>query len=192
MLTVLSATITVLAIAGPPQAPQTTTSTRTAAADPAKAQKAFAVIAKVLQHPRCRNCHPDGDRPLLGDPPVEHRMNVQRRLPEVCMACSTCHTTTNTPGAHKPPGAPHWGLAPREQVFVGKTAAQLCAAIKNPATNGGRSLEQLHHHLTEDALVLWGWAPGDGREPVSVPRAEFARSVREWIDAGASCPEENK
>jgi hypothetical protein len=160
--------------------------------DPAKARAAFAVIAKVLQHPRCRNCHPDGDRPLLGDPPVVHRMNVQRRLEEVGMRCATCHQKANVPGPHRPPGAPHWGLAPREQVFEGRTAAQLCEALKNPATNGDRTLEQIHAHLTEDALVRWGWAPGEGREPVSVPQPEFARAVREWIDAGAHCPEEKR
>lgn len=152
----------------------------------------FAVIARVLQHPRCRNCHPDGDRPLLGDPPVVHRMNVQRRLPEVGMACSSCHQQTNTPGAHKPPGAPNWNLAPREQVFEGKNAAQLCRALKDPAKNGGRSLEALEHHLTEDALVKWGWAPGDGREPVPIPHAEFVRVVHAWIAGGAACPEETR
>src|SRR5262249_27795022 len=147
---------------------------------PPASRAAFELVARVLQHPRCRNCHPDGDRPLLGDPAKLHRMNVQRRLTEVGMACTSCHQTQNTPGAHKPPGAPHWGLAPRNQIFQGRTAKQLCEALKNPETNGNRSLEDIYKHLTEDPLVAWAWAPGDGRDPVPTPRAELAAAARKW------------
>ncbi len=66
--------------------------------------------------------------------------------------------------------------------------AELCEQVRNPATNGNRDLEALRHHLTKDALVLWGWNPGDGREPVSTPFPLFEHAVAEWIDNGASCP----
>lgn len=166
------------------------TSTSSVAQTQARSLAAFSTVYDVLQDPRCRNCHPDGDRPLHGDPPVPHKMNVQRRLVEVGMACATCHQTKNTPGRNKPPGAPHWGLAPREQVFVGRTEAQLCEQLKNPATNGNKTLAALKHHLIEDPLVLWGWNPGEGREPVRVPQPIFALAVDEWIDNGAHCPKE--
>jgi hypothetical protein len=37
-------------------------------------------------------------------------------------------------------------------------------------------------------LVLWGWAPSDGRAPVPVAQEEFLAKVREWADKGAACP----
>jgi hypothetical protein len=119
-------------------------------------------------------------------------MNVQRRLDEVGMACSSCHQASNTPGPHRPPGAPRWGLAPREQVFEGKTPRQLCEALKSPDSNGHRTLEAIQHHLLDDPLVQWAWAPGEGREPVPVPRAEFASAVRIWIESGGLCPEDGQ
>src|SRR5689334_5870618 len=73
----------------------------------------FAVIQKVLQHPRCQNCHIPGDAPLQFDEGRTHAQFVQRG-PEgkgaPGLTCSTCHSTKNLPasyGAHVPPGAPN-------------------------------------------------------------------------------------
>ncbi len=154
----------------------------------AQSLAAFEVVAKVLKHPRCRNCHPQGDRPLQGDPPRPHRMNIQRRLAQVGMACGTCHQQKNSPGLHRPPGAPHWQLAPKEQIFEGRSTAELCRQLRAPETNGQRSLDDLLHHLTKDPLVLWGWAPGQGRKPVPVSQKKFAAAVKAWIEHGAHCP----
>ena len=104
------------------------------------------------------------------------------------MACATCHQTANLQGEKRPPGAPNWHLAPRVMVFEGRSPGQLCEQLKNPATNGGKTLEQIHHHVAEDALVKWGWSPGEGRSTPRVSHADFAAAVRTWIDAGAHCP----
>src|SRR5438128_8514637 len=79
---------------------------------------AFATVQKVLQHPRCQNCHIPGDAPLQFDAGLPHAMAVARGpdghgargLP-----CATCHGESNPPasyGPNAPPGAPHWGLPP--------------------------------------------------------------------------------
>ena len=129
----------------------------------------FTELGKVLTHPRCVNCHPAGDRPhqanegRLHQPPVARGADG-RGLP--AMRCSVCHQNANfDPG--RVPGHPDWHLAPREMAWEGKTVPQICAQIKDPARNGGRKPEDLIHHIGEDTLVGWAWAPGYGRARLS-------------------------
>ena len=74
-------------------------------------------------------------------------------------------------------------------VFEGRTPAQLCRQMKDPAQNGGKDLAAILHHLEKDELVGWGWNPGEGRTPVPVPRAELVAAFRAWMDGGAVCPD---
>jgi hypothetical protein len=157
---------------------------------------AFDTVTAVLQHPRCQNCHIPGDAPLQLDEGIVHSQDVVRGplgtgVPG--LRCQTCHGTSNPPasyGAHMPPGAPSWHLpsARQKMVFIGLSKADLCATIKDPARNGNRSLAALLAHVSRDKLVLWGWDPGVGRAPVSVPHDVFVASVKTWIDGGAPCP----
>jgi hypothetical protein len=48
----------------------------------------------------------------------------------------------------------------------------------------------LLEHVDKDPLVLWGWAPGEGRAPVSVPHEEFVRAFKAWVDGGCKAPGE--
>jgi len=73
-------------------------------------------------------------------------------------------------------------------VFIGLSSVELCKRLKDPKENHGMSLEALLRHVRDDKLVLWGWSPGVGRAPVSVPHDEFVAKFKEWIDAGAPCP----
>ncbi|HVT59606.1 MAG TPA: hypothetical protein VHR45_14535 [Thermoanaerobaculia bacterium] len=157
---------------------------------------AFATVQAVLQHPRCQNCHIPGDAPLQFDAGITHAQYVQRG-PDgkgaPGLPCAACHAASNPPasyGPHMPPGAPNWQLPPpaRKMVFIGLAPADLCAAIKDPKRNGGRDLAALREHLSHDKLVLWGWNPGVGRAPVSVPHADLVAAVKSWIDGGAPCP----
>src|SRR6185295_18775070 len=82
--------------------------------DRTAALAAFDTVQKVLQHPRCQNCHIPGDAPLQFDDGRVHAQNVKRG-PDgkgaVGLPCATCHAETNPPasyGAHMPPGAPNW------------------------------------------------------------------------------------
>lgn len=183
-LAVLSLALTVPAVAAP-----TTPGT-------SRGLKAFETIRKVFQHPRCQNCHIPGDAPLQFDEGRPHGQNVVRG-PEgkghAALQCATCHGAANPPaayGAHVPPGAPNWHLPPPEHkmVFIGLKAPELCALIKDPKATNGKDLPAMLEHVTNDKLVLWGWDPGVGRNPVDVPHAEFVAAFREWIDKGAHCP----
>lgn len=150
----------------------------------------FLTIHRVLTSPRCMNCHPKGDAPLQGDDSHPHAMNIKRGLEEVGLTCQTCHQERPVVVPHGPPGAPHWHLPPQEtpMVFEGLGPAALCEQLKDPARNGQRSLDDLLHHVEEDALVLWGWNPGPGRTPVPVPHAEVVAAFRAWRDLAGSCP----
>lgn len=158
---------------------------------------AFDTVQTVLQHPRCQNCHIPGDAPLQFDAGLAHAQNVKRG-PEgkgvAGLPCSACHAAANPPasyGANMPPGAPNWHLPPPDQkmVFIGLSKGDLCATIKDPKRNGGKDFAALLEHASHDKLVLWGWAPGVGRKPVSVPHDAFVASFKTWIDGGAPCPE---
>lgn len=160
------------------------------------AVNAFATVQTVLQHPRCQNCHIPGNAPLQFDDGTEHSMNVQRGpsgngVPG--LPCSACHGTSNLPasyGEHMPPGAPTWRLPPPDQkmVFIGLSPAELCATVKDPKRTGGKDLAAMLEHVSHDKLVLWGWDPGVGRAPVSVPHDAFVAAFKTWIDGGAPCP----
>jgi hypothetical protein len=147
---------------------------------------AFDTIQTVLQHPRCQNCHIPGDAPLQFDAGLVHAQNVKRG-PDghgaPGLPCSAC-------GAHMPPGAPKWALPPpeRKMVFINLPGSELCANLKDTKRNGGKDLAALLEHVDHDKLVLWGWDPGVGRAPVSVPHDQFVAAFKTWVDAGAPCP----
>jgi hypothetical protein len=162
----------------------------------ARGLDAFAVVQKVLQHPRCQNCHIPGDAPLQFDAGTPHQMNV-RRGPDghgsPGLACTTCHDAKNPPdsyGLRVPPGAPDWHLPPpsHKMIFINLSPAELCATIKDPVKTKGKDLAAMLKHIEEDKLVLWGWNPGPGRAPVDTPHAEFVAAFKTWMDAGAPCP----
>jgi mono/diheme cytochrome c family protein len=163
---------------------------------PAEAAQAFATVQKVLQHPRCQNCHIPGDAPLQFDEGRTHAQNVKRGADGKGVAgmnCATCHTAANAPAAYgdvAPPGAPNWHLPPEKtkMVFKDLSGAELCGVLKNKASNGNRDLAALVEHVSHDKLVLWGWAPGGRRAPVPVSHADFVAQFKIWVAAGAPCP----
>jgi len=172
-------------------APQTDAA---AAQRTAESKAAFLEVYKVLMHPRCLNCHPAGDRPLQGDDSHVHAQNVQRGSDgggKFALKCKNCHQDTNLDGPGLPPGNPTWHLPKPEMplVFEGLTAAELATQLKDPKKNGGKTLEQLFHHVDEDKLVLWGWNPGEGRTTPPLSHAEFSKKFREWLDKGAAIPD---
>jgi hypothetical protein len=150
----------------------------------------FGEIGKVLTSPRCVNCHPAGDRPRQGDMKRMHQPPVERGKDGfglASMRCQICHQSSNfEPG--RVPGHPEWHLAPREMAWEGKTLGEICTQIKDRERNGGRSLEELAHHIGQDTLVGWAWAPGFGRAPAPGSQAEAGALVEAWIRTGAVCP----
>jgi hypothetical protein len=149
-------------------------------------------MSRVLSHPRCVNCHPDGDVPHQGDALQLHDPPVQRGPADrgvVGMECASCHQDRNQ-ALVRVPGAPEWHLAPIEMAWVGKSAAYVCAQMKDPARNGGKSLAQIVEHNAHDELVAWGWSPGADREPAPGTQEQFGALTAAWVDTGAECPEE--
>lgn len=157
----------------------------------ARAVALFKEAGKVIQHPRCVNCHPASNRPSQGETSHPHQPLVVRGedgMGAIGMRCTTCHGQANfDPG--KVPGHPQWHLAPIEMAWLGKSLGEICEQIKDPARNGGKSMDELVHHMAEDSLVGWGWTPGKGREPAPGTQKEFGDLIKAWAEAGATCPE---
>ena len=118
----------------------------------------FTELGKVLTNPRCVNCHPAGDRPRQGELGRTHQPPVERGTDGLglpAMRCPICHQQANF-DASRVPGHPHWHLAPSEMAWEGKTLAQICAQIKDRDRNGGRSLEEIAHHIGTDSFSWLG------------------------------------
>ena len=155
--------------------------------------RAFLQVAEVLQSPRCMNCHPNGDRPLQTDESTPHKMNVSRKSEAAGLKCATCHREQNSEALGVkggPPGAPNWHLPPADtpMIFQGRSPAELCVQLKDPDQNGGKTLDELLHHVTEDPLVLWGWNPGGDRTKPPLTHAEFVRHFEVWVASDGACP----
>lgn len=152
----------------------------------------FREAGKVLQHPRCLNCHPATDRPTQTDSMRPHMPPIVRGETghgPAGLQCSSCHPVANFDPA-RVPGHPDWHLAPRSMAWQGLSLGRICAQLKDPARNGGRDLPAILRHVSEDSLVGWGWTPGIGRSPAPGTQAEFGATMRAWADSGAHCPPE--
>jgi hypothetical protein len=162
----------------------------------ARSRALFTEAAKVITSPRCMNCHPAGNRPTQANDMHVHMPPVVRGdngdgVPG--NTCGACHTDRNfTLSEHSSyqsiPGHPRWALAPVEMAWQGKSIAEICRQLKDPARNGGRDLALLHEHAAGDDLIAWGWQPGAGRDPAPGMQREFGALIQAWIDTGAQCP----
>ncbi len=160
-------------------------------ADKAERSRAqFVEAGKVLQSPRCLNCHPNGDRPTQGNDMHLHVPMVVRGPADkgaTALRCMTCHQAANFEPAGVP-GHPLWHLAPVSMAWQGKSLGQICEQIKDRQRNGGKSLAQIQEHMAHDTLVGWGWKPGGNRAPAPGTQAAFGQLVEAWIANGAACP----
>ena len=151
----------------------------------------FEEAGKVIQSPRCLNCHPAGDRPTQTETMRPHIPLVVRGPDgfgaEGGLRCGTCHHATNFDPANVP-GHPEWHLAPIEMAWQGKSLGQICEQLKDPKRNGGVDMAALVHHMAEDSLVGWGWRPGGDRKPAPGTQAEFGQLFKAWVESGAVCP----
>ena len=154
----------------------------------------FVEASRVLLHPRCVNCHPDGDTPHQGPTLIRHDPPVVRGPENQGVPgneCTTCHQDRNQELA-RVPGAPNWHLAPIEMAWFGKSASYICHQIQDPKRNGGKTLAQIADHSAHDQLVAWAWAPGHGREPAPGTQQQFGALIAAWVETGARCPEEQR
>jgi len=150
----------------------------------------FEEAGKVLQHPRCVNCHPAGDRPLQGDRMQPHQPLVVRGKDgrgASGLVCATCHASANF-DAVRVPGDAHWHLAPTSMAWEGKTLGSICNQLKDRRRNGNRDIPAILKHVATDSLVQWAWNPGPGRAPAPGSNEAFRAVLQAWAETGAHCP----
>ena len=150
----------------------------------------FAEVGKVIQHPRCLNCHPATDRPTQTEAMRPHMPWVVRGEAGIGapgLHCQTCHHEKNFEPAGVP-GNPKWALAPAEMAWQGRTLGQICLQLKDKARNGGKTMAEMEEHMAKDDLVGWGWHPGGHRTPAPGTQEQFGALFKAWADSGAYCP----
>ncbi len=166
-------------------------------AAPAGPAAMFARIATVLRSPRCLNCHTVTDFPRQGDDRHAHIYFITRGSDDrgqPWARCTSCHGDANN-DATGIPGRPDWHMAPLSMGWEGLSDSQLCHRLLNPADNGHRSPEQIYEHVAFDRqFVAWAWSPGRNIQGVPrtvppIPRDAFTQLVKQWVAAGAPCPQ---
>lgn len=161
-----------------------------AIADPAARSIAlFEEAGRVIQHPRCLNCHPRDNRPTQTEVMRPHNPAVLRGengkgLPTV--RCATCHHAHNAEASNVP-GNAKWALAPPEMAWQGKSLGDICRQLLDP-TRSHMTRAQLLHHMAHDELVGWAWHPGGRRAPAPGTQAQFGDLIQSWLETGARCP----
>ncbi len=157
----------------------------------ARSRALFVEAGRVIQHPRCLNCHPSDAHPRQGEMLAMHEPPVVRgddNHGESPQRCDTCHQGANVDHAGIP-GHPAWHLAPLSMGWIDRSLAEICEQIKDTERNGGMDMDALIHHMEEDSLVGWAWQPGGDREPAPGTQPAFGALIRAWIETGAHCPD---
>lgn len=171
-------------------------STMTTSAE--EGDKNFDKMMEVLTHRRCVNCHPSDNVPKQGEDSHPHYFGLARGSGDNtnhgfdATNCNTCHQDENNDFSGVP-GAPEWSLAPASMKWEGLTRVEIAESMLDRKRNGNRSHEDIMHHLTEHALVLWAWEPGidaagNPRETPPVPKDEYIAAVKQWFKNGAKIP----
>lgn len=162
---------------------------------PERSAALFTEAARVIQSPRCLNCHPVDRTPTQGDKLLAHQPFVTGATDghgPPGLPCGSCHQAQNVSTLTGPiasiPGDAHWGLAPLSMGWQGKSVREICEQLKDPNLNGGRSLAAIEKHMLEDTLVGWAWNPGEGRTPAPGTQQQFGALIKAWIETGAHCP----
>ena len=160
---------------------------------------AWGRIYEVASHPRCSNCHVGpSDAPMWSGPSYgetrKHGMNIragESRIGAETIPCRTCHVTNDIGGNTVPHAAPQvaedWRLPPVEADWFGRSSDEICAQLRDPARNDGRSFTEIAEHLGHDVILHWAWTPGGGREPAPYSLQEHVNDILIWGVAGQPC-----
>ncbi len=149
----------------------------------------FLEAAKVMQHPRCANCHAAGEFPKQGEERSRHAMGVKRGPKDrgtPGLSCNTCHQDRNMVGI---PGAADWHMAPTTMGWGEMSAGEICRTITDTSKNGNRRPKGIVLHAENDSLVVWAWNPGEPRSKPPGSHADFVKLLARWAESGAACPD---
>nr|WP_325252870.1 hypothetical protein [Amylibacter sp.] len=192
--------IAVLAFSGPTTAEETIVQgPETGSVSQEKGLEAWGRMFEVVSHPRCSNCHVGpSERPMWSGPSYgktrPHGMNIragESRIGAETLICSTCHLGSNSDVPHTPPAVDDdWRLAPVEADWFGQPAPVICAQLRDPDLNGGRSYQEIADHLGHDVILHWAWTPGGNREAAPYSLEEHMQDILIWGAAGMPCPDE--
>nr|WP_246135683.1 hypothetical protein [Mesorhizobium intechi] len=186
-----------LASAAPSATAQESRASPSPTLDMARGPSEWGKIHAVFSHPRCADCRVADDRPRWSGAhdgaAFVHAFDVQRGtdgagLGNPGLRCTICHFSSNSKALPGPAGADGRHLAPTEMAWFGKSSAEICAQIKDPARNGDRKLTDVALHVRNDKPVAWSWAPGADREPAPGLAEAAHQAIENWTAAGSPCP----
>ena len=135
--------------------------------------------------PRRRSSAP-GRAGRLHQPPVERGADGFGSVSDALPDLPSAGEFRSRPDARPP------GMAPRslrDGAGRANRSARSASRSRTRPRNGGRSLADLIHHIGEDTLVGWAWAPGFGREPAPGTQKQAGALVEAWANSGAACPD---
>ena len=69
-----------------------------------------------------------------------------------------------------------------------RRSARSARRSRIPRAMAAASCEELIHHIGEDTLVGWAWAPGCGPQPRPGTQKQAGALVEAWVKTGAACP----
>lgn len=167
---------------------------------------AFTDIQDVFIHPRCKNCHTSEDRPKVGEgSTTTHVMFMNNQVERGDGNCLTCHSLNNPPttdpdyqNAPKVVTTPvEWHMPDVTDSFDNKSITEICNHIvmREGGRNNLQDLEDnlVDDHIEIDNLVKWAFNPVTHNpnytlQSPNMTHFEFVAKMRQWIQAGASCP----
>jgi hypothetical protein len=141
----------------------------------ARSAAMFTELGKVLTHPRCYQL-PSRERQAAAgrrEPaaPTAGDARRGRPWPSGDALLDLPQAANFEPG--RMPGHPEWHLAPREMAWEGKTVAEICAQIKDPAATAAASSR---NSSIISVKIRWWLGLGSRRWPQ--PRARHAKAGR--------------
>ena len=100
----------------------------------------FVEAGRVLQHPRCLNCHPKERMPTQGDdlhahvPMMQADANRSRcaGAPVQYLPSTGERCRPSLPSLASMPGHPHWGSRPHRWRGKGASLPEICEQVKDP------------------------------------------------------------
>lgn len=153
----------------------------------ARSAALFIEAGKVLQHPRCLNCHPNGDSPTQRDEMTLHRPLVVRGAggwgASNAMTCVACHSSVSGPTGGSFDDI-RWRVAPAKMAWQGLTLPQICAQLKD--RRGKSDTDKMLKHSVEDKVIGMGWNFGPASPPGT--QKEFGELMKAWVATGGHCP----